>query len=72
MTGARVKCIERYIDSDQFLLTYGDGVTDLDIGKLVEFHRSRNKIGTVTGVAPPSHYGELDISGDNVVSSWLS
>jgi glucose-1-phosphate cytidylyltransferase len=68
MTGARVKRIERYIDGDQFLLTYGDGVTDLNINELVDFHKSRNKIGTVTGVAPPSHYGELDVSGDDVVS----
>ena len=68
MTGARVKRIEKYIDGDQFLLTYGDGVTDLNVNELVEFHQSRNKIGTVTGVAPPSHYGELDVSGDDVVS----
>ena len=68
MTGARVKRVEKYIEGDCFMLTYGDGVTDMDINALVDFHRSRNKIGTVTGVAPPSHYGELDISGDNVVS----
>ena len=68
MTGARIKRIENYIDGDEFLLTYGDGVTDLNINELVDFHRSRNKIGTVTGVAPPSHYGELDVSGDDVIS----
>lgn len=68
MTGARVKRIEKYIDGDQFFLTYGDGVTDLNISELVDFHKSRNKIGTVTGVIPPSHYGELNVSGENVVS----
>lgn len=68
MTGARVKLIEKYITDDIFLLTYGDGVTDCDINKLVNFHKSNQKIGTVTGVSPPSRYGELSISGDTVVS----
>ena len=52
MTGARVKRVEKYVDGDQFMLTYGDGVTDLDINDLVKFHKSRNKIGTVTGYRP--------------------
>ena len=68
MTGARVKQIEKYIDDDWFMLTYGDGVTDLNINALVKFHRSTNKIGTVIGVSPPSRYGELGIAGKNVVS----
>ena len=68
MTGARVKRVLRYIEDDQFMLTYGDGVTDLNINELVKFHNSREKIGTVTGVSPPSHYGDLDIVGDKVVS----
>jgi len=68
MTGARVKRIEKYIDDDRFILTYGDGVTDCDISELVKFHMASNKIGTVTGVSPPSRYGELGISGDTVVS----
>ena len=68
MTGARVKRVEKYVDGDRFMLTYGDGVTDLDINELVRFHESRRKIGTVTGVSPPSRYGEMGISGDRVVS----
>ena len=68
MTGARVKRIERHITGDEFILTYGDGVTDLDINDLVESHHSSGKIGTVTGVSPRSRYGELDISRDKVVS----
>lgn len=68
MTGARVKRIEEFVDGDLFMLTYGDGVTDIDINKLVEFHKSQNKIGTVTGVSPPSRYGELAIAEDKVVS----
>ncbi|MFQ5875039.1 MAG: glucose-1-phosphate cytidylyltransferase [Dehalococcoidia bacterium] len=68
MTGARVKRIERYIDGPEFMLTYGDGVTDLDIRTLVEFHQAHGKIGTVTGVSPASRYGELRIKGDRVTS----
>lgn len=67
-TGARVKRVERYVDSDMFMLTYGDGVTDLDIGRLLEFHRAHGKIGTVTGVLPPSRYGELSIRGKQVLT----
>lgn len=68
MTGARVKRIERFIDGDTFMLTYGDGVTDLDINKLLQYHKSHGKIGTVTGVHPPSRYGELTIHEDQVLS----
>ncbi len=68
MTGARIKRIEKYIDEDRFMVTYGDGVTDLDVSKLLKFHEQHGKIGTVTGVYPPSRYGELRIEGDRVVS----
>ncbi len=68
MTGARVKRIQSYIDEDYFMLTYGDGVIDLDIKKLVDFHKSHGRIGTVTGVFPQSRYGELLIEDDHVVS----
>lgn len=68
MTGARLKRVERYIDGDEFILTYGDGVIDLDINSLVSYHRSKGKMGTVTGVSPRSHYGELDIANDRVIS----
>lgn len=62
MTGARVKRIERYVDGT-FLLTYGDGLGDVDISKLLAFHRSHGKIGTVTAVRPPSRFGELAVDG---------
>lgn len=68
MTGARVKRIEQYIDDDLFMLTYGDGVIDLDVDQLLAFHRSHGKIGTVTGVFPQSRYGELLIEDDHVLS----
>ncbi|MGE4232430.1 MAG: glucose-1-phosphate cytidylyltransferase [Bacteriovoracia bacterium] len=59
MTGARVKKIERYVDSETFLLTYGDGVTDVDVSRTVDYHFSHGRVGTVTGVRPPSRFGEL-------------
>ena len=68
MTGARVKRIERFIDENAFMLTYGDGVTDLDINKLLQYHKSHGKIGTISGVHPPSQYGELMIHKDQVLS----
>jgi glucose-1-phosphate cytidylyltransferase len=67
MTGARVKRIEKYVDGDFFMLSYGDGVADIDIKKLLEFHKSHGKIGTVTGVRPSSRFGELVIEGGQVV-----
>ena len=68
MTGARVRRIERFVDGDTFMLTYGDGVTDLNINELLQYHKSHGKIGTVTGVHPPSRYGELMIHKDQVLS----
>ncbi len=66
MTGARIKSVEKYIDSDMFLLTYGDGVSDVNVRKTIDFHRSHGKMATVTGVRPPSRFGELVIEGDRV------
>jgi glucose-1-phosphate cytidylyltransferase len=66
-TGARVKRIEKYIDGDAFMLTYGDGVADVDIAELLRFHAEHGKIGTVTGVRPPSRFGELMTEADAVV-----
>lgn len=68
MTGARVKRIQKFIDSDTFMLTYGDGVVDLNINNLLKFHQSHGKIGTVTGVFPQSRYGELSIQDDHVLA----
>jgi glucose-1-phosphate cytidylyltransferase len=66
MTGARVKRVERYIGEDHFMLTYGDGVGDVNIAKLWAFHRRQGKIGTVTGVRAASRYGELVLDGAQV------
>ncbi len=66
MTGARVKRIEKYITGDEFMLTYGDGVGDIDLDGLVRFHRQHGKIATLTGVEPPGRFGDLRMKGDQV------
>lgn len=70
MTGGRVKRIQKYIGDETFMLTYGDGVCDVDIRKLVEFHQSHGKIATLTAVVQEQNKGVLDIGGDNAVKSF--
>ena len=67
MTGGRIKRLKEYIQDGTFLLTYGDAVTDLNISKVVEFHKSHGKMVTVTGVRPPARFGELTINENNEV-----
>lgn len=67
LKGSRIKKIEKYIESDTFLLTYGDGVADIDIKSIVDFHKKHGKIATLTGVRPPSRFGDLIIKGDKVI-----
>jgi len=62
-TGARLKRVRHYADSDTIMFTYGDGLGQVDIAALLEFHRSHDKIGTVTGVHPTSRYGEMKVDG---------
>jgi glucose-1-phosphate cytidylyltransferase len=59
MTGARISRIRRYVQDDDFMLTYGDGVSDIDISRLVAFHKSHGRILTITGVRPPGRFGEV-------------
>lgn len=59
MTGARISKIRDYVGDEDFMLTYGDGVSDVDIGKLLAFHKSHGKVLTVTGVRPPGRFGEM-------------
>jgi glucose-1-phosphate cytidylyltransferase len=67
MTGARVKRVERHLgDADLFLCTYGDGVADIDVNALLDFHRAHGRLATVTGVRPPSRFGELVLDGSSV------
>ena len=67
-TGGRVKRIAEYIGKETFLLTYGDGVCNVDMNKLIEFHRSHGKIATVTAVRPPARFGGLTFDGETVSS----
>ena len=68
MTGGRVKRIQKFIHDDTLLLTYGDGVADLDVGRLVEFHKSHGKLATVTAVTPSSRFGVLEMNKNRVMS----
>jgi glucose-1-phosphate cytidylyltransferase len=68
-TGARLRRVQRYVDSDTFMFTYGDGIGRVDIPALLEFHRSHDRIGTVTGVRPSSRYGEMRVE-DGVVAEF--
>jgi glucose-1-phosphate cytidylyltransferase len=67
MTGGRIKQIEKYIDSDNFMLTYGDGVADIDINALYDFHLKNDGVATVTGVHPESRFGELIVKENKVI-----
>ncbi|MFM8385812.1 MAG: glucose-1-phosphate cytidylyltransferase [Planctomycetia bacterium] len=68
MTAGRVAAIRPYVASDDlFLLTYGDGVADVDIGRLLAFHRAHGRIATVTSVRPPGRFGEMRVDGGRVV-----
>lgn len=68
MTGGRLKRVAAYLqDEQEFCFTYGDGVADIDIGKLLSYHRAHGKLATVTAVQPPGRYGALDMDGSRVV-----
>ncbi|HEY5976168.1 MAG TPA: glucose-1-phosphate cytidylyltransferase [Geobacteraceae bacterium] len=67
MTGGRVKRIQPYVDNETFLLTYGDGVSDVNIGELVAYHRAHGKQATVTSTQPGGRFGALDLTEKNEV-----
>ena len=67
MTGGRVKRMEPFISNETFLLTYGDGVASVDLEALLAFHRKHGKLVTVTAVRPTARFGELELSGNQVV-----
>ncbi|SDI90599.1 glucose-1-phosphate cytidylyltransferase [Lachnospiraceae bacterium G41] len=70
MTGGRIKRIEQYVENAPFMITYGDGVCDVDINKLVDFHKSHGKIATLTAVMIEQQKGILDIAENNSVRSF--
>jgi glucose-1-phosphate cytidylyltransferase len=70
MTGGRIKKASDYIGNEPFMLTYGDGVADIDINKLVEFHKSHGKLLTMTSVLPEGRFGAINIDNSNMVNSF--
>jgi glucose-1-phosphate cytidylyltransferase len=80
MTGGRIKRIQNHID-DTFCVTYGDGVSDVNINDLILFHKEKKSLATLTAIHPPERFGVLELSGNNVVefhekhqgeSSWIN
>jgi glucose-1-phosphate cytidylyltransferase len=70
MTGGRLKRVARYVDDETFMMTYGDGLADVDVKALLAFHHSHGKIGTVTTVRPVSRFGILDLGDNGEVSRF--
>lgn len=68
-TGGRIKRMASYIGNETFLLTWGDGVSDVDLGELIKFHKSHGRLATVTAVRPPARFGKLYIKG-NIVEKF--
>ncbi len=66
MTGGRLKRLEKYLGNETFLMTYGDGVSNVNLKKLIDFHRKRKKIITLTAVRPPARFGAIKVSGNKV------
>jgi glucose-1-phosphate cytidylyltransferase len=66
MTGGRLKRLKKYIDKETFMMTYGDGLSNINLKKLLRFHKKNNKIATLTAVRPPARFGALKIKGQNV------
>lgn len=66
MTGGRIKKIRTYLDNEPFFLTYGDGVSNVDLARQVEFHRAHGKCATITAVHPDSRFGVLDVATDRI------
>jgi glucose-1-phosphate cytidylyltransferase len=67
MTGGRLKRVQRFVDHEPFMLTYGDGVANIDLAALLAFHRSHGKLATVTTVRPPSRFGLVDVTPEGTV-----
>ena len=68
MTGGRLLSIKKYINEDNFMLTYGDGLSNINIDKLVEFHKSHGKIATISSVRPNARFGALNLDGERVTA----
>jgi glucose-1-phosphate cytidylyltransferase len=67
MTGGRIKRIAQYVKDEDFCCTYGDGIGDVDISRLIEFHKEHGKLATLTATQPPGRFGALNLSGNDIV-----
>jgi glucose-1-phosphate cytidylyltransferase len=67
LTGGRIKRLQEWMGNGTFMLTWGDGVSDVDLDKLLAFHRAHGKLATMTAVRPPARYGHIEFDGDRVV-----
>lgn len=70
MTGGRLKRIRDYIGKETFMMTYGDGVCDVDLRKLLDYHKSHNKLATITAIQPRGRFGTIEIQSDNRISRF--
>ncbi len=70
MTGGRLKRIEEYLDNEDFFFTYGDGVSDIDLGSLFNFHKTHGRSATVTAVQPPGRFGSLSLNKESFVDGF--
>ena len=71
MTGGRLKRVEKYLTNEEnFCFTYGDGLSDINIRETIDFHKSHNKMATITAVHPPGRFGALEIKDKNMVKSF--
>ena len=68
LTGGRLKRVREYVGNEGFCFTYGDGVADIDVGKLIQFHRSQRSLATLTAIQPPGRYGAVSIDDTRVLS----
>ena len=66
MTGGRLKRLKKYVGKTTFMMTYGDGISNVNLGKLVKFHKKNNKLVTLTAVRPPARFGALKLKGNSV------
>ena len=71
MTAGRLNRIKKYVDGEDFMLTYGDGVADIDINKLIAFHKEHGKTATMTAIQPGSRFGIMQLDEDNVIKSFI-
>tara|TARA_Y100001970_G_C14060714_1_gene764030 strand:+ start:408 stop:1106 length:699 start_codon:yes stop_codon:yes gene_type:complete len=67
LTGGRLKRLNKYLKDDDFLLTYGDGISDIDINQLIKFHKDHGKLVTISAVRPPARFGSLSLKGSDVL-----